>query len=194
MKVRSGEVAVHVEACAPVAPDLIADDDGVHGGVGDVDTVVVRVFRVVEARLVVLYAHVVAVAGEGPPGPAGAHVVVADDDVAARDSPYAGPIDVPARVVHREAVYDYVARPFEVDPVGGFAVAARNNGARVGSEDDRLRRRPVLGEVPAKLEASVLPDPDDDGVAGADQARGPLDRPEGRLLRAAEASLPPGET
>ena len=192
MKVRSGEVAVHVEACAPVAPDLIADDDGVHGGVGDVDTVVIRVFRVVRAGLVALDAHVVAVAGEDPPGPAVAHVVVADYDVAARDSPDAGPIDVPARVVHREAVYDDVARPFEVDPVGGFGVAARDNGARVSSEGDRLRRRPVLGGVPAKLKASVRPGPDDDGVAGADQACGPLDRPEGRLLRPRRSIAPTG--
>jgi hypothetical protein len=132
--------------------------------------VVIRVFRVVEAGLVVFYAHVVAVAGEDPPGSAVAHVVVADDDVAARDRSDAGPIDVPARVIHRETVNDDVAAPFEVDRMGSFAVAALNDGARVGSEGDRLRCGPALREVPAKRESRVRSGPDDDGVASLDQA------------------------
>jgi hypothetical protein len=111
-------------------------------------------------------------------------------DVAARDRPDAGPIDVPARVIHREAVYDDVAGPFEVDPIRSFAIAALDDGPRIGPEGDRLRRGPALGEVPAKLEPRVRPGPDDDGVAGIYQARSPLDRPEGRSLRARSRIAP----
>jgi len=101
----------------------------------------------------------------------------------------------PARVIHCEAVNDDVAGPFEVDAVRGFAVATFDDGSRVGFEGDRLSRGPALGEVPAQQEPRVRPGPDDDGIAGINQARGPLDRPEGGCLRArSRIALLPAET
>ena len=85
--------------------------------------------------------------------------------------------------IHREAVYDDVAGPFEVDAVSGLAVSALDDGARVGLEGDRPLRGPALGKVPAKLKTVVSTLPYHDGVAGIDQARCPLDRPEGCPLR-----------
>jgi hypothetical protein len=57
--------------------------------------------------------------------------LVAHDDVAARDRPDAGPIYVPARVIHRETVNDDVAGFFEVDAVSRLVVATFDDDTRV---------------------------------------------------------------
>src|SRR5262249_12431134 len=145
----------------------VAADDGVVGGVGDIDAVL----ALAVGAGVVLDGDVLGEAGEDAPRAVVVGVVVLDGDVGVGDGADAGARDGAVGVVDGEAVDDDVPGVFDVDAIGGFGVARGDDDracgrARIGLDSDGRGSGAVDGAV-GKL-ARVVPANDEAGVGAGE--------------------------